>query len=446
VVHEFIIPLHKLGRCGCAAGIMLARQPGTKESVMARAEKSDDDGKLLNGNAAIGQSGGPTAVINQSLYGVVSALREFEAVKKIYGMRHGVNGLVNGELVDLGKHKDKHLKGVARTPAAALGSSRDKPDQEYCKRILQSCEKSNIRYFFYIGGNDSSDTCRIVAELAQRDGYDMRCFHVPKTIDNDLVHNDHTPGYPSAARFQALAFMSDSLDNASLPGVKINVVMGRNAGFLTGAAALARGEGRGSERNGPHLVYLPEVPFENERFLADVEAVYAKLGRCQIAVSEGLRDAQGNAIATKLVQALDKDSHGNVQLSGVGALGDALADLVKRNLKTAAGKAPRVRADTFGYLQRCWPDPSPLDSHEARKAGEYAVKLARHGEQSGSVALQRVSREPYKAKFKRVELADVAAKTRTMPPEFIEGHSNVSKKFLQYVRPLVGELPEMVRL
>jgi ATP-dependent phosphofructokinase / diphosphate-dependent phosphofructokinase len=400
--------------------------------------------KLPRGNAAIGQSGGPTAVINQSLYGAVAALRDFTAVKRIYGMRHGVNGLVKSDLVDFTKIRDKHLKAIARTPAAALGSSRDKPDQDYCARILESCRKNDIRYFFYIGGNDSSDTCRIVAELAAASGYDMRCFHIPKTIDNDLVGSDHCPGYPSAARFQALAFMSDSLDNASLPGIKINVVMGRNAGFLTAASALARGTGKGSERNGPHLIYLPEVPFDNDRFLADVERVYSKLGRCQVAVSEGLVNKDGEPIAATLVQALDRDAHGNVQLSGVSALGDALADLIKKNLKTQ-GKL-RVRADTFGYLQRCWPDPSEIDAREARKAAQVAVKLARKGERSGSVAILRAKGKPYSAEFTRIELSAVAAKTRTMPAEFIEGTHNITRKFLEYVRPLVGDLPEMTRL
>jgi 6-phosphofructokinase 1 len=403
---------------------------------------------LIRGNAAIGQSGGPTAVINQSLYGVVSALREFPdgAVKTIYGMRHGVNGLVKGELVDLSKAGEKHLKAVARTPSAALGSSRDKPDAESCRKILASCQKANIRYFFYIGGNDSSDTCRIVSELAGREGFDMRCFHVPKTVDNDLMENDHTPGYPSAARFVATAFMADSMDNASLPGVKINVVMGRHAGFLTAAAALARGEGKGAEKNGPHLIYLPEVPFNRERFLSEVEGVYARLGRCQIAVSEGIQDEAGRPVATTLVEGLEKDQHGNVQLSGVGALGDALAELIKKNLRAAGGKPVRVRADTFGYLQRCWPDPSPVDAREARKAGEHAVKLAAKGHASGSVAIHREPGKEYGVKFKRVELSDVAAKTRHMPAEFISGTSGVSRAFLAYARPLVGELPEMVRI
>lgn len=345
---------------------------------------------LPRGNAAIGQSGGPTAVINESLISAVLALRDVKAVKKIYGMRHGVNGLIQTppNVVELSRIGVPHLKEVAKTPAATLGSSRDKPDADYCRNILEACKRLDIRYFFYVGGNDSSDTCRIVSELAGASGYEMRCFHIPKTIDNDLMESDHTPGFPSCARFQALAFMSDSLDNASLPGVKINVVMGRHAGFCTAAAALAKGDGKDRDRNGPHLIYLPEVHFDNNRFLKEVEAVYSRLGRCQVAVSEGIQDSAGRPIATTLVEGLDKDAHGNVQLSGVAALGDALADLCKKNIKVN-GKSIRVRADTFGYLQRCWPDRSPVDEKEARAVGTFAVGLMKKGLMSGSVAIVR---------------------------------------------------------
>ena len=190
---------------------------------------------------------------------------------------------------------------------------------------------------FYIGGNDSADTCRIVAEKAAAAGYELRCFHVPKTIDNDLLENDHTPGFPSAARYVSLALMGDALDNASLGGIKINVIMGRNAGFLAAASSLARGQAATgadpADRPAPHLIYLPEVPFSTDAFLADVETVYAKLGRCQIAVSEGIRDKNGEEIGPKLMRgAGEVDAHGNVQLSGSGALGDGLADLVKAGL------------------------------------------------------------------------------------------------------------------
>ena len=403
---------------------------------------------LPTGNAIIGQSGGPTAVINQSLVGAIEQLRMFRKVKKILGMRHGVNGLVKDQIIDLGKLSKSHLEKVAKSPAAALGSSRDKPDPEYCAKIVQACKRNNIRYFFYIGGNDSSDTCRIVNEISNNGGHEMRCFHIPKTVDNDLMGSDHTPGFPSAARYIATAFMADSLDNASLPGVKINVVMGRNAGFLTAAAALARGEGGGGAKNsdrGPHLIYVPEVPFDSKRFIADVEVVLGKYGRCQVAVSEGVQDAQGRAIATTLVDTLDKDAHGNVQLSGVGALGDALADLVKKSIKIN-GKPPRVRADTLGYLQRCWPEQSPIDAKEARASAKFAVKQAALGVLSGSVAIVRKPGRSYAVDYKRIELSEVAAKTRHLPADFLAGHCDVSKKCVEYLRPLVGKLPMLERI
>ncbi|MCC6661866.1 MAG: diphosphate--fructose-6-phosphate 1-phosphotransferase [Phycisphaerales bacterium] len=411
--------------------------------------------KPPRGNAVIGQSGGPTAVINQSLAGAVEALRDTlvrkDVVKRIFGMRHGVNGLVKDDLIDLTKVKGKALDRVARSPAAALGSSRDKPDRDYCNAILNACSARDIRYFFYIGGNDSSDTCRIVSELADEAGYDMRCFHIPKTVDNDLVGSDHTPGFPSAARFVATAFAADGLDNASLPGVKINVVMGRHAGFLTAASALARecfepAKKKSGFEPGPHLIYLPEVPFDTDRFIAEVQEVYSRLGRCQVAVSEGVQDKDGTPIATRLAQGLDRDAHGNVQLSGVSVLGDALADLVKRNVKTSSGKQARVRADTFGYLQRCWPDPSPVDAAEARAAAEFAVACAARGFQSGSVAITRRKGKKYRAEYGRIDLRDVAAKTRHMPESFIKGTSNVTRAFSEYCRPLVGPLPRLARL
>jgi len=405
----------------------------------------------LRGNAAIGQSGGPTAVINQSLVGAILALKKFASVKSILGMRHGVTGLTKSPpaLVDLGKLSATRLEAIARTPSAALGSSRDKPDAPACARIVEACRTSHIRYFFYIGGNDSSDTCRIVSEVAARSGYEMRCFHIPKTVDNDLMHSDHTPGFGSAARFVATAFLADNFDNASLPGVKINVVMGRHAGFLTAAGALARfsgAKGKPLADAGPHLIYLPEVPFDTDRFIADVQQVYDRIGRCQVAVSEGIQTAEGKAVAETLIEGLDRDAHGNVQLSGVGGLGDALADLVKKRVRNKDGKAPRVRADTFGYLQRCWPDPSPVDAREARAAAAFAVSLAKAGHASGSVALVRTSDKPYKCKYKRVELADVAAKTRHLPHEFIAGHNDVTPALVKYLRPLVGNLPEFAGL
>ena len=324
-------------------------------------------------------------------------------------MRHGVRGLVKPGaegLLDLTPIDKAKLEAVARTPSAALGSTRDKPDEAYCEKILDGCRRNDIRYFFYIGGNDSADTCRIVSEKAAAAGYELRCFHVPKTIDNDLLENDHTPGFPSAARYVSLALMGDALDNASLGGIKINVIMGRNAGFLAAASAIARGAAPDGaappDRAAPHLIYLPEVPFSTDAFLADVEAVYAKLGRCQIAVSEGIRDASGAEIGPKLMRGHGEvDAHGNVQLSGSGALGDGLADLVKTGLTPRGGKAPRVRADTFGYIQRCWPHASPVDTEEARAVGRYAAELAARGDSSASVIIRRLSNAPVRLR-KRV--------------------------------------------
>ena len=414
--------------------------------------------EFLSGNAVIGQSGGPTAVINQSLAGVVEGLRLGLAasgkVGRILGMRHGVRGLVKPGaegLLDLTQIDKAKLEAVARTPSAALGSTRDKPDEAYCDKILDGCRRNDIRYFFYIGGNDSADTCCIVSEKAADAGYELRCFHVPKTIDNDLLESDHTPGFPSAARYVSLALMGDTLDNASLGGININVIMGRNAGFLAAASAIARGAAPDGaapqDRPAPHLIYLPEVPFSTDAFLADVEAVYAKLGRCQIAVSEGIRDASGAEIGPKLMRGPGEvDAHGNVQLSGSGALGDGLADLIKTGLTPQGGKAPRVRADTFGYIQRCWPHASPVDSEEARGVGRYAAALAARGDVSGSVIIRRLADAPYASECARADLASVARHTRHVPAEFISGSNDVSAAFYAFCRPLLGDLPKLERL
>ncbi len=413
--------------------------------------------ELISGNAVIGQSGGPTAVINESLVGVVQGLRAAGAglpgnpIRKVLGMHHGVRGLTEGKFHDLTDIPSERLEILARTPSAGLGSTRDKPNHAYCERILEACREHNIRYFFYIGGNDSSDTCRIVNELANEIKYELRCFHIPKTVDNDLVENDHTPGFPSAARFVAKACMADFLDNISLPGIKINVVMGRHAGFLTAASALARRE-EGYDRlnDGPQLIYLPEIAFKTERFIEDVARIFDETGRCHIVVSEGIQDAEGTPIGATLIENAQTDAHGNVQLSGSGALGDQLANLLKENMTPAGGTPPRVRADTFGYVQRCFPDQSRIDQHEARGVGRYAARLAMSGDMDGSVSIKRMnepgSGQPYAIRYERVELRAVAAKTRHMPEAFIEGHCDVSQAFLDYCRPLVGALPLYERL
>src|SRR5581483_8326594 len=193
---------------------------------------------------------------------------------------------------------------------------------------FESFKKNDVRYFFYIGGNDSADTARIVGELAAKAGHPLKVFHIPKTIDNDLRVHDHTPGYGSAAKFVAAAIMGDNYDNRSLPGIKVDVIMGRHAGFLTAASVLARQ----NDEDGPHLIYVPESPLSEEKFLADVDRVYKKHGRCLIAASEGISTPDGKAWAEKMSEHVEKDPHGNIQLSGTGALGDYLASLITKKL------------------------------------------------------------------------------------------------------------------
>ncbi|MDP6977091.1 MAG: 6-phosphofructokinase [Myxococcota bacterium] len=390
--------------------------------------------KTLAGNAVIGQSGGPTAVINQSLVGCIEGLRGCDAIGRILGARHAVRGMVENDFIELTDVPQGRLDRIANTPSSALGSSRDKPDEAYCREIFQRFEENDVRYFFYIGGNDSSDTARIVNETARREGYELRAFHIPKTIDNDLECNDHTPGFPSAARFVAQALMGDQLDNAALPGIKIDVIMGRHAGFLTAASMMARTR----DSDGPHLIYVPEATFDLDQFIADVDRVYTQRGRCIVAVSEGIHDDEGTLIATKLADSIEEDAHGNVQLSGTGALGDYLVQLVKERL----GARLRVRADTFGYLQRSFAGcVSEVDQREARAAGRKAAELAVEGMEHGSIALVRTGEDPYAVDFQRVELSDVAAKTRTLPREVIVDGCDIAPSYRRYFEPLLGPLP-----
>lgn len=392
----------------------------------------------LEGKVLIAQGGGPTAVINQSLIGAVIEARKFPQVTRIYGAINGVRGIINEDFIDLTQETTNNLEQVAGTPSSALLSTRDKPDEEYCARIFKVLKVHDVRYFFYIGGNDSADTVNIVNRNAEQAGYDMRSVHIPKTIDNDLVINDHTPGYPSAARFVTLAFMGANLDNRALPGVYIAVVMGRHAGFLTAASSL----GRAYPDDGPHLIYLPERPFDPEKFLGDIDRVYKKLGRCVVAVCEGITDSKGVPIVTKLTKSQEKDAHGNIQLSGTGALGDLLADEVKKKLKIG-----RVRADTFGYLQRCYMGiVSDVDQNEAREVGERAAQFALWHDSDGSVTIHRTGN--YSVDYQLSPLPDIAAKTKIMPDEFINKDGNdVTEAFYAYARPLLGSgMPQPRRL
>jgi len=390
------------------------------------------------GKVLVAQGGGPTAVINQSMAGVVLEARKFRNVELVYGAYHGVSGIINEEFLDLTQETSHNIEMVADTPSSALGSTRDKPDLRYCQEIFKVLKAHGVGYFFYIGGNDSSDTVRIVSEEAAHADYPLRCIHIPKTIDNDLVGNDHTPGFPSAARFVVQAFMGANLDNAALPGVYLAVVMGRHAGFLTAASAL----GKKFPDDGPHLIYIPERTFSLDKFLADVKTAYDKYGRCVIAASEGIHDGQGNPIITQLNRQVERDAHGNVQLSGTGALTDLLCDEIKRKLGIK-----RVRGDTFGYVQRSFMGcVSDVDQREAREVGEKAVQYAMWGDHDGSVAIKRTGF--YSVDYQLVPLESVAGKTRVMEDEFIAASgTDVTDAYRLYLRPLLGSgMPDAYRL
>jgi len=386
-------------------------------------------------NAVVGQSGGPTAVINASLVGVIEEAGKHGEIENLYGAVHAVAGIVKEDFIDLKKLSADTLKDVADSPCSALGSSRDKPDDEYCAKIFEVFKKRDIRYFFYIGGNDSASTAHIINKRAGEAGYELRAFHIPKTIDNDLLVTDHCPGYGTAAKFEACALMGDDLDNRALPGIKIDCVMGRHAGFLTAATVL----GKQRDDDGPHLVYVPERAVSMDKFLGDVEGVYKKLGRCVVAVSEGICDTDGVPWGKKLAKWEETDAHGNVQLSGSGSLADFLAAQVRGRLGVK-----RVRADTFGYLQRSFAGlRSEVDAREARWCGRHAVQYAME-EQNGSVAIKRLAGgKDYKVELFRTELSSVAEKTKPMPDEFINAEGNgITQAFIEYAMPLTGGLPK----
>lgn len=357
----------------------------------------------------IAQGGGPTAVINQTLVGAtLEARRRFPGCR-VLGARHGVRGIRDNDYVDLTHRSEDELRRIAATPSAALGSTRDKPDAAYCEVILKRLRETGADAFIYIGGNDTAGTQQI---LANASGGEITFVHAPKTIDNDLEENDHTPGFISAAEFVATAFLSVDLDFRALPGIYAGIVMGRHAGFLTAASAAWRLD----EDSGPHLLYVPERPFERARFIDDVKSTMARHGRCIVALSEGISSSSGRSMVEELVppEMLERDAHGNVKLSGTD-LGQAIERILAEDLK-----GTRARVDTFGYLPRGNIGMiSPVDSKEAFDAGVFAVDAAARG--GGSVALQE---EDGKTVIRLVPLSSVAGKTRHMPAGFLDPNEN----------------------
>jgi len=377
----------------------------------------------MSATFVIAQGGGPTAVINQTLVGAVLEAKKRHPGAKVLGARHGVRGIRDGDYVELSAVPDAQLKLIANTPSAALGSTRDKPDAAYCDVVLKGLKKAGADAFIYIGGNDTAGTQQILTDAA---GGSMAFVHAPKTIDNDLVDNDHTPGFISAGEFVAAAFLSVDLDFRALPGVYVGIVMGRHAGFLTAASATWRLD----EDSGPHLVYVPERGFSVPRFIDDVKKTLDRHKRCIVAVSEGVSTEDGRSLVETIVppEKLERDAHGNVKLSGTD-LGAAFEHALATGLP---GK--RARVDTLGYMPRgAISMISPVDAKEAFDAGAFAVEAA--GKGGGSVALQY---DGAKTIVKLVPLSNVAGKTRHMPDDFLKPDENqMSETGLAYLKRLL---------
>ena len=393
------------------------------------------------GNLVVGQAGGPTAVINSSLAGVIEEALQQAAIAGIYGLRRGLLGLLAGDLVDLRRETAATIAGLRATPAAALGTSRRRFQEEDGPRLLATLRAHDIRYLAYIGGNDSMDTAQRLADLAQAAGYELRLVGVPKTIDNDLPHTDHTPGYGSAARYVALATQEAGLDAAAtavVDAVCILEVMGRDAGWVAAAASLARVGAGGCLRpdEAPHLIYVPERRLSASRFLADVAAVYRRVGHVVAVVAETVRDEVGEPWA----QSLGVDDFGHRRLVGTA---ERLCALVRQELGLQA------RFDKPGTLQRAsFLCRSPVDEEEAYALGRAAVARLLAGHSGVMLTLVRESDEPYSCTIGQAPLAAVAHGVRRLPDEYIAPAGNfVTPAFLTYAHPLIGgPLPEYARL
>jgi len=385
----------------------------------------------LKGALVVAQSGGPTAVINASLAGVVAgAMRYGETITGIYGALHGIEGVLNEELIDFGKESSRTLDLLRRTPSSALGSCRHKLSQDEYMRILDVFRAHDVRYFCYIGGNDSMDTAHHVWTLATENSYELRAMGVPKTVDNDLGFTDHCPGYGSVARWMAIATRDIGLDTEAIgvvDRVKVIECMGRNAGWITAAAALARDH----EDAAPHLIYLPERPIDMSLLLDDVQKVVDRLGHCVIAVCEGAKGMKGKALAES-TSALDVDAFGHPQRGGAA---DCLCHAISGELGLKA------RFDKPGTIQRvAGLQASVVDREEAFAAGEMAVCHAVAGATGKMVTLERISNDPYECQTGLADLNAVANAEKLMPDEFIAPSGNdVTEAFLKYARPLIGE-------
>ncbi|TSA36251.1 MAG: diphosphate--fructose-6-phosphate 1-phosphotransferase [Porphyromonadaceae bacterium] len=392
----------------------------------------------MKGNCIIGQSGGPTAVINSSLSGVAKAVRKSERFGTLYGMRYGIEGFMNEWLINLSEQPKDLIKGLRYTPGSALGSSRYKLKEEDFPRIMEVLKKYDIRYFFLIGGNDTMDTINQVEVHCRKEGYELTGVGIPKTVDNDLFGTDHTPGFPSAARSNILNVMQAGVLARDMKKVDQFVVyqtIGRDAGWL-GAATAA---GKIHEDDAPHLIYCPEFTFDHDTFLADVDGVYRKYGYVSVVCGEGLKYADGTPVSASQT----KDKFNNTEF---GAMGGASVGL---NLHRMISEEFGFRGEfqiTESLIMSDFVRSVELDQLEAYAAGQEAVRLAMEGESGHMVTIERLSNDPYESTFGKIALHEVAVKAKPMPREYFNETGNfVSPAFLNYIRPLIGDLPDFVK-
>ncbi|MEG1710851.1 MAG: 6-phosphofructokinase [Clostridia bacterium] len=392
--------------------------------------------KNLKGSLIFGQSGGPTAVINASAYGVFSQAFMQDNIIKVYGACHGIVGILNENFVDMSEEDPSELNLLLNTPSSALGSVRykladvEKDESDYLK-LLEVFKKYDVRYFMYNGGNDSMDTCNKISKYLASKDYACNVIGVPKTIDNDLFGTDHCPGYGSAAKYIATTCMELALDSKVYDKGQIIVIeiMGRNAGWLTAASAIASYKGLG-----PDLIYVPEVNFNIDKFLDDVERVWNEKGNVIAAVSEGIHDENGKLIA-EYGKSVEKDSFNHVQLGGVGVF---LSGLIKTHMSKV-----KVRPIEFSLMQRCAAHVgSQTDIDEAYEAGQRAVEIAVNGGTDVMVGFKRSNKSgKYVCEMIEVPLSTVANTEKKLPKEYILNNSFISKKFMDYVMPLIqGEV------
>jgi len=394
---------------------------------------------MIKGNALIGQSGGPTSVINSSLAGVIETALNTPAIGEIYGMQFGIEGFMQERLYDLGNQPRKIIEGLRHTPSSALGSSRHKVQDKDLPVILDVLRKYNIRYFFLIGGNDTMDTIHRVETYCRSERYELTGIGIPKTVDNDLFGTDHTPGFASAARSNILNVMQAGILARDMQKVDTFVIyqtIGRDAGWLAAATALARK----SEEEAPHLIYAPEFQFDRDKFLKEADACIKKYGWVSIVCGEGLKFADGSPVSA----ATAKDKFNNTEFGAMG--GSSVALSLHRMISGEFGYRGEFQI-TESLIMCDFVRASKVDLDEAYRCGVEAVKLAEKGESGVMVSIKRVSNDPYTIEFGKVALKEVAVSAKPMSLDYFNSEGNhVSPKFIDYIKPLAGDLPEFIKL